>query len=68
MDLRTLITDPQAAAKAGAREGTTRRTFLKAAPLSGLVLGVGLPRFGFGADEPQKYGGDGMPHGLQDSP
>ena len=64
MDLRTLINDPQAIAKTG----TTRRTFLKAAPLSGLVLGVGLPRFGFGADEPQKYGGDGMPHGLQDSP
>ncbi|MCX2861089.1 xanthine dehydrogenase family protein molybdopterin-binding subunit [Paucibacter sp. PLA-PC-4] len=36
--------------------------------LSGLVLGIGLPGAGQGADEPAKYGGDGMPHGLQDSP
>ena len=48
--------------------GTSRRAFLKAAPLTGLVLGVGLPGFGLAADEPQKYGGDGMPNGLRDSP
>lgn len=36
--------------------------------LGGLVLGIGLPSVGQGADEPAKYGGDGMPHGLQDSP
>jgi len=47
---------------------TTRRTFLKSAPLAGLVLAVGLPGLGLAADEPQKFGGDGMPHGLQDSP
>ena len=40
----------------------------KAAPLTGLVLYVGLPGLGVAADEPQKYGGDGMPHGLRDSP
>ena len=47
----------------------SRRTFLKTVPaLSGLVLGVGLPGLVRGADEPKKYGGDGMPNGLQDSP
>ena len=58
MDLRTLI--------AARPTGTSRRSFLKTVPFAGLVLGVGLP--GHAADEPQKYGGDGMPHGLQDSP
>lgn len=47
--------------------GTNRRAFLKT-PLAGLILVIGLPGFGIAADEPQKYGGDGMPHGLQDSP
>ena len=37
-------------------------------PLSGLVLGVGVAPLRLTADEPQKYGGDGMPHGLRDSP
>jgi isoquinoline 1-oxidoreductase beta subunit len=47
----------------------SRRTFLKFVPaFSGLVLSVGLPGAVFGADEPKKYGGDGMPHGIQDSP
>ena len=32
------------------------------------MLGVGLPGFGRAAEEPQKYGGDGMPNGLRDSP
>ena len=51
------------------RTDTSRRAFLKTVPaLSGLVLGVGLPGLVHGADEPKKYGGDGMPHGLQDSP
>jgi isoquinoline 1-oxidoreductase subunit beta len=51
------------------RGGTSRRSFLKTVPvLSGLVLYVGLPGAVRGADEPKKYGGDGMPHGLQDSP
>ncbi len=57
-----------AKASAPARAGTSRRSFLKAVPLTGLVLYVGLPTSGFAADEPQKYGGDGMPHGIQDSP
>jgi len=48
--------------------GTSRRTFLKTVPFAGLVLGVGLPGVGHAADEPQKYGGDGMPNGLRDSP
>ncbi len=47
--------------------GTNRRAFLKT-PLAGLILVIGLPGFGIAADEPQKYGGDGMPNGLQDSP
>ena len=59
MDLRTLIT--------ARHTGTSRRAFLKT-PLAGLVLGIGLPRFGQAADEPKKYGGDGMPNGLRDSP
>ncbi|HEY2190594.1 MAG TPA: molybdopterin cofactor-binding domain-containing protein, partial [Caldimonas sp.] len=59
MDLHTLIT--------AKHTGTSRRTFLKT-PLAGLVLGIGLPGFGHAADEPQKYGGDGMPQGLRDSP
>ena len=60
MNLHTLI-----AAGSG---GSSRRAFLKTAPLAGLVLCVGLPGFGHAADEPQKYGGDGMPNGLRDSP
>jgi isoquinoline 1-oxidoreductase beta subunit len=48
--------------------GTTRRSFLAAVPLSGLVLVVGLPGMGLAADEPKKYGGEGMPNGLRDSP
>jgi len=48
--------------------GPTRRTLLKAAPLTGLVLAVGLPGIVTAADEPPKYGGDGMPNGLRDDP
>jgi isoquinoline 1-oxidoreductase beta subunit len=48
--------------------GLSRRSLLRALPLSGLVLSIGLPGIATAADEPQKYGGDGMPHGLQDSP
>jgi isoquinoline 1-oxidoreductase beta subunit len=44
-----------------------RRTLLKGVPLAGLVLSVGLPLAGR-AEEPQKYGGDGMPQGLRESP
>ncbi len=43
----------------------TRRGLLG---FTGLVLGIGLPGVAVGADEPKKYGGDGMPHGIQDSP
>jgi isoquinoline 1-oxidoreductase subunit beta len=48
--------------------GTSRRGFLKAVPLTGLVLYVGLPAHGQTADAPKKYGGDAMPHGLRDNP
>jgi isoquinoline 1-oxidoreductase beta subunit len=62
MNLHTLTTmKPQ-------RGGASRRSFLKGAPLTGLVLWVGIPVLGRAADEPQKYGGDGMPHGIQESP
>jgi len=50
------------------RSGTSRRRFLQAAPLTGLVLYVGIPGIGVAADEPKKYGGEGMPQGLRDSP
>jgi isoquinoline 1-oxidoreductase subunit beta len=50
------------------RASTSRRGFLKAVPLTGLVLCVGLPGKGMAADEPKKYGGDAMPQGMRDSP
>lgn len=50
------------------RAGTSRRRFLQAAPLAGLVVGIGLPSLGRAAEEPQKFGGDAMPNGLRDSP
>lgn len=50
------------------RAGTSRRRFLQAAPLAGLVVGIGLPGLGRAAEEPQKFGGDAMPNGLRDSP
>ena len=50
-----------------AAAGPRRRAFLKT-PLVGLVLGIGLPGMGSAQQEPQKYGGDGMPNGLRDSP
>jgi isoquinoline 1-oxidoreductase beta subunit len=51
--------------------GLSRRALLRGLPglpLTGLVLSVGLPGVAGAADEPQKYGGDAMPHGIQDSP
>lgn len=48
--------------------GLRRRTLLAGLPLGSLVLGIGLPGLADAADEPKKYGGDGMPHGVQDSP
>jgi len=62
MDMSTLFTP-----EASKPTGTRRRAFLKT-PLVGLTLCVGLPGFGLAADEPQKYGGDGMPNGLRESP
>lgn len=48
--------------------GISRRSFLKMVPaLSGLVLYVSLPGLGRAADEPKKYAGAAMPHGLRDS-
>ncbi|WP_240668575.1 xanthine dehydrogenase family protein molybdopterin-binding subunit [Piscinibacter defluvii] len=62
MDLHALI-------RAGhGSTATSRRRFLQTAPLAGLVLGIGLPGAGRAAEEPKKYGGDAMPHGLRDSP
>lgn len=52
----------------GLSAAPSRRRFLQAAPLAGLVLGIGLPGMALGADEPKKYGGDAMPNGLRDSP
>jgi isoquinoline 1-oxidoreductase beta subunit len=50
------------------RANPSRRSFLKGVSASGLVLGIGLPGVSLAADEPVKYGGDGMPHGVQDNP
>jgi len=62
MDMSTLFTP-----EASKPTGTRRRAFLKT-PLVGLTLCIGVPGLGLAADEPQKYGGDGMPNGLRDSP
>ena len=45
----------------------SRRKFLQASALGGLVLAVGFPASVRAADAP-KYGADGMPHGWVDSP
>ena len=46
----------------------SRRRFLRgASALGGLVLAVGLPA-AVRADDPPKYGADGMPHGWVDNP
>ena len=55
------------AAPTQAPSGPRRRAFLKT-PLAGLVLVIGVPGLGSAQQEPQKYGGDGMPNGLRDSP
>src|SRR5262245_43834042 len=49
-------------------ENTSRRRFLQAASAAGgLVLMAGFPGAGEAADEPKKYGADGMPHGWVDN-
>lgn len=45
----------------------SRRRFLQGMSLGGLVLAVGVPTIAC-AEEPKKYGADGMPHGWVDSP
>ena len=46
----------------------SRRGFLRGiSALGGLVLAVGYPRAAR-ADDPPKYGADGMPHGWVDNP
>ena len=46
----------------------SRRGFLQGvSALGGLVLAVGYPRASR-ADDPPKYGADGMPHGWVDNP
>jgi isoquinoline 1-oxidoreductase beta subunit len=64
MDMRSHFVPP---AGTSAASGPRRRAFLKT-PLVGLVLGIGVPGLGSAQQEPQKYGGDGMPNGLRDSP
>ncbi|HYS15234.1 MAG TPA: xanthine dehydrogenase family protein molybdopterin-binding subunit [Burkholderiaceae bacterium] len=49
-------------------DSTSRRRFLQAASAAGgLVLVAGYPGEGEAADEPKKYGADGMPNGWVDS-
>jgi isoquinoline 1-oxidoreductase subunit beta len=45
----------------------SRRRFLQGMSLGGLVLAVGYPS-ALRADEPKKFGADGMPHGWVDDP
>src|SRR5499427_2658042 len=45
----------------------SRRRFLEGLSLGGLVLAVGLPSISQ-AQEPKKYGADGMPNGWVDNP
>jgi isoquinoline 1-oxidoreductase beta subunit len=45
----------------------SRRRFIQGMSLGGLVLAVGL-RSNTSAQEPKKYGADGMPHGWTDNP
>ena len=45
----------------------SRRRFLEGMSLGGLVLAVGLPSIAR-AQEPKKYGADGMPNGWTDNP
>src|SRR2546427_6895788 len=45
----------------------SRRRFLKGMSLGGLVLAVGF-QSAAGAQEPKKYGADGMPNGWVDNP
>ena len=45
----------------------SRRRFVQGLSLSGLVLAVGYPAAAR-AQEPKKYGADGMPHGWVDDP
>lgn len=62
---------PHAASATQPAEGLRRRGFLKGISLTGLVLGITLPRAGTAAEaaeEPKKYGGDAMPHGLREDP
>jgi isoquinoline 1-oxidoreductase subunit beta len=47
----------------------SRRRFIQGATaLGGLVLAVGFPSAARSADEPKKYGADGMPNGWRDDP
>ena len=49
-------------------ENVSRRRFIQqASALGGLVLAVGYPAV-LRAEDPPKYGADGMPHGWIDSP
>src|SRR5882762_867460 len=49
-------------------DSTSRRRFLQAASAAGgLVLVAGYPGEGEAADEPKKYGADGMPNGWVDN-
>src|SRR5262252_9534033 len=50
-------------------DSTSRRRFLQsAAAAGGLILVAGFPGQGEAADEPKKYGADGMPNGWVDNP
>jgi isoquinoline 1-oxidoreductase beta subunit len=46
----------------------SRRHFLQGMSLGGLVLAVGFRSTAQAADEPKKYGADGMPNGWVDNP
>jgi len=45
----------------------SRRRFIRSVSVGGLALAVGLPKLAR-AEDPPKYGADGMPHGWVDNP
>ena len=60
---RTSVSSPESVVLAN----VSRRRFLEGMSLGGLVLAVGFPSIAR-AQEPKKYGADGMPNGWTDNP
>jgi isoquinoline 1-oxidoreductase beta subunit len=66
-DLFALDKDTRASTDAFVIVNVSRRRFIKSVSVGGLALAVGLPKLAR-AEDPPKYGADGMPHGWVDNP